>query len=197
MVLLPLRHYKTSHVNEPLNEVDELRRLTSAALKTHGFPGAIAFLSLNDAIRKYPSNHPTALMQEFTVEWAAMGIFMHDMEKKHREEFPKLRVNVWQDPLSAIISLSDYLEEFNRPKVSFQPQSRQTRMKYYYDCKQVDVRVSNLGTLTVKMTYANKSSKAIAASVKQKETNDYFDPIFGYVDLESIGIKKVVYEQAL
>ena len=197
MVLLPLRHYQTNHENEPINEKDELQKLIVSSLETHGFPGAIAFLSLNDAIRKYPSNHPNALLQEFSVEWAAMGIFMHDMANKHKKSFPNLRVDVWQDPLSAIISLSDYLEEFNRPKVTFLPKAKITQMKYYYDCKQVAVSVSELGVLSVKMTYTNKSSKAIAASFKQIETEDYFASRFGYVDLESMGIKKVLYEQTL
>lgn len=195
MVILPLRYYQMAHVNEPINEVGQLKELIASALETHGFPGAIAFLSLNDTIRKYPSEQPTALLQEFSVEWAAMGIFMHDMAVKHKDFYPKLRVNILQDPLSAIISIADYLEEFNRPKVLFQPKSRQSRMRYYSDCSAVEVRSDDKGTLTIKMKYISDKSKAIAAAYKKEETEVYFSPGNGYVDLAPMGIRKVVYEQ--
>ena len=195
MVMLPLRHYQMVHINEPVNEDDQLKKITASALETHGFPGAIAFLSLNDTIRKYPSNHPLALLQEFSVEWAAMGIFMHDMAEKHKKSYSKLRVNILQDPLSAIISMSDYLEEFNRPKVQFQPKSRQSRMRYYSDCSAVEVECDDDGTLAVRMKYISDASKAIAAAFKKEETEDYFSPGTGYVDLAPMGIRKVVYEQ--
>lgn len=195
MVMLPLRHYQTRHQKEPITENEQLKKLTAMALGTHGFPGAIAFLSLNDAIRKYPTEQPMALVQLFVVEWAAMGIFMHDMAGKHKELYPKLRVNIQQDPLSAIISLADYLEEFNRPKVQFRTKSRQNRLRYYCDCSIVDVSCNNQGNLIVRMKYNSETSKAIAAAFKKKETEDYFDPSNGYVDLAPMGIKKVVYEQ--
>lgn len=195
MVMLPLRHYQMLHVNEPVNEDVQLRKLTESALATHGFPGAIAFLSLNDTIRKYPSKQPMALLHEFSVEWAAMGIFMHDMAGKHKKVYPKLRVNILQDPLSVIISMADYLEEFNRPKVQFKPKSRQSRMRYYSDCSAVEVICDDEGTLKVRMKYISDASKAIAAAFKKEETEDYFTPGTGYVDLAPMGIRKVVYEQ--
>lgn len=195
MVMLPLRHYMAYSVNEPLDTINELHQLTATALETHGFPGAIAFLSLNDAIRKYPTDQPLAILQEFSVEWAAMGIFMHDMVGKHKKTFPKLQLNISQDPLSAIISLADYLEEFKRPKVQFQPKSRQSRMRYYNDCTQVGVSVDTEGTLIVRMKYSNDTSKAIAAVFKKEETEDYFESGNGYVNLAPMGIRRVVYEQ--
>jgi len=195
MVMLPLRHYQTAHQKEPLSESEQLKNLTAAALKTHGFLGAIAFLALNDTIRKYPTEQPSALLHEFSVEWAAMGIFMHDMAGKHKDSYPKIRVNIQQDPLSAIISIADYLEEFNRPKVKFQPKARQSRLRYYSDCSSVAVNCDANGTLSVKMSYNSETSKAVASAFKKKETEDYFDSSNGYVDLGPAGIKKVVYEQ--
>lgn len=196
MVMLPLRHYQMAHVNEPVNEDDQLKKLTASALETHGFPGAIAFLSLNDTMRKYPSKQSLALLHDFSVEWAAMGIFMHDMAGKHKKVYPKLRVNILQDPLSVIISIADYLEEFNRPKVQFLPKSRQSRMRYYSDCSTVEVKCDDEGTLTVRMKYNSDASKAIAAAFKKEETEVYFSPGSGYVDLAPMGIRKVVYEQS-
>lgn len=191
MVLLPVRHYMTEHVDEPMNESDELKNLVASALSTHGFPGAVAFLSLNDTIKKYPADQPLSLLHEFSVEWAAMGIFMHDMAAMHKIKYPKLRVNIMEDPLSAIISLADYLEEFNRPKVQFRSKAKESRMKYYSDCSEVEISSDGNGILTVSMKYNNEASKAIGAAFKKDETEDYFDLGNGYVDLEAIGIKKV------
>lgn len=195
MVYLPLRKYQTTIHNEPVMEKEQLVAHTSLALETHGFPGAIAFLSLNDAIRKHPVESHLAKLQEFSVEWAAMGIFMHDMEGKHRESLPEIRVDISQDPLSAIISLADYLEEFDRPNVSFLPRARQSRMKYFSDCSGVEVNVDASGIMDVCMAYRKESGKAIAAEFKTKETDHYFNPSNGYVDLSGIGIKQVVYKQ--
>ena len=191
MVLLPVRHYMTEHVDEPMNESDELKNLVASALSTHGFPGAVAFLSLNDTIKKYPADQPLSLLHEFSVEWAAMGIFMHDMAAMHKIKYPKLRVNIMVDPLSAIISLADYLEEFNRPKVQFRSKAKESRMKYYSDCSEVEISSDGNGILTVSMKYNNEASKAIGAAFKKDETEDYFDLGNGYEDLEAIGIKKV------
>lgn len=194
MVLMPLQYYANKKGVAPMYEKKEFQRLIQEALKTHGFPGAIAFLALNDAIRKYPSEQPNAMLQEFCVEWAAMGIFMHDMAGKQEKNFPKLRVCIEKDPLSAIISISDYLEEFSRPKVKILPKFKESRMKYYHDCTQVSVEMGEEGTLTVKMKYTNASNKAIANEFKRKETYSYFDPGNGYVDLSPIGVRKVVFE---
>jgi hypothetical protein len=195
MVYLPLRKYQASHHNEPAMEIEKLVDYTTLALETHGFPGAIAFLSLNDAIRKHPTEAPLARLQEFSIEWAAIGIFMHDMEGKHRKFMPEIRLKISQDPLSVIISLADYLEEFDRPKVSFYSRSRQSRMKYYSDCSGVEVNVDASGVMDVCMEYRKESGKVIAAEFKTKETDNYFNPSNGYVDLSGIGIKRVVYKQ--
>ena len=196
MVFLPLRNYQTSPANVSVYDKQFLLEQTRAAMETHGFPGAIAFLSLNDAIRKKPVADPAAKIQEFAIEWAAMGIFMHDMEKKHKKLFPKLRVSFAQDPLSAIIALADYLEEFNRPKVSFVSKSRESRVKYYSDCSDIEINIDSKGILNINMKYNKEASKAIAAVFKTEETEDYFNPTNGYVDLSPLGVKKVVYLQS-
>lgn len=194
MVFLPLRNYETTHRNEPVFEKNRLVELTTSAMDTHGFPGAIAFLTLNDAIRKSVVTEPLAIMHEFMVEWAAMGIFMHDMEGKHREHFPKLRLSFFQDPLSSVVAMADYLEEFNRPKVAFKSKLKESRARYSYDCSLVEI--NNMGSvLNVEMHYSNNASKAIAAQFKRKETDDYFNPSRGYIDMLPLGINKVVYSQ--
>lgn len=193
MVFLPLLHYQTSLPNYSIQEKESLNEMTTAALETHGFPGAIAFLSMNDAIRNYPCSLPSAKIHEFSVEWAAMGIFMHDMEGKHKKLFPKLRINFSQDPLSSIISLADYLEEFDRPKVSFSSEQNISKMSFLSDCSSVKVNVDSTGTLNVGMKYTSETSKVIATKFKREETENYFNSSTGYLDLSSLGIKKVNY----
>lgn len=194
MMFLPLRNYETTHRNEPVFEKDRLVELTMSALDTHGFPGAIAFLSLNDAIRKSVVTEPMAKIHEFMVEWAAMGIFMHDMEGKHRKQFPRLKLSFIQDPLSSVVAMADYLEEFDRPKVTFTSRSKESRARYGFDCSLVNVNLEG-SVLNVEMSYVNNSSKAIAAEFKREETEHYFNPSNGYVDLKPLGINKVVYSQ--
>ena len=83
------------------------------------------------------------------------------------------------------------MEEFNRPKVQFRSKAKESRMKYYSDCSEVEISSDGNGILTVSMKYNNEASKAIGAAFKKDETEDYFDLGNGYVDLEAIGIKKV------
>lgn len=195
MVYLPLRNYQHYHYNELVGEEDRLVEQTQIALMTHGFPGAIAFLSLNDAIRKHPTEHPLARLQEFSVEWAAMGVFMHDMEGTHRKNNLGLRLNINQDPLSTIVSIADFLEEFNRPKVTFVPKAHEGRIKYYSDCSSVEIRLNEGCVLEVLMSYNKESHRAIAAAFKTEETDNYFNPNNGFINLSPIGIRRVVYKQ--
>lgn len=195
MMFLPLRNYQSEHRNDSIYENKHLAKLTEKALETHGFPGAIAFIALNDAIRKSVPCSALDRMHQFEVEWAAMGIFMHDMEGKHKEGLHELSLSFEQDPLSSMISVADYLEEFNRPKVKFKKKLKESRMRYYFDCLQVDVDVTPDGVMDVCMKYTNTNGKVIASSFKRQETDDYFNPSIGYIDMNPLGIKRVVYSQ--
>ncbi|MFA6012636.1 MAG: hypothetical protein WC799_21770 [Desulfobacteraceae bacterium] len=107
---------------------EKLLRLTDSALSSsHGFMGAIGFLTMNDSVRRYPA--PQSPLHLLLVEWVATAIMMHDMAKiywgnrKEREnpENPFLRLSFDVDPLSAFITLVDEIEDFERPTVSFSP----------------------------------------------------------------------------
>ena len=164
-------------------------------METHGFPGAVAFLTLNDAVRKSVVDEPIAKIHQFSVEWASMGIFMHDMEGMHKKRFPKLRLSFTQDPLSSLVSFADYLEEFNRPKAVFTLSEEGSKIKYETTCSDVELEVTADGIMKVGMTYKDSNSKAIASAFKNAETEDYFNPSIGYIDMSSIGIKRVDYYQ--
>ena len=68
-------------------------------------------------------------------------------------------------------------------------------MKFYSDCSAVEINVNSDGVLSVGMKYTRTSSKVVAAEFKRKETDDYFNPSTGYLDLSSLGIKRVEYTQ--
>lgn len=79
LMYCPLNGYRALDRNAPATWRARLTEITARALRrTHGLPGAIGFLYLNDVIRDYPrdATHP---IKQFCVEWAAMAILMHDM----------------------------------------------------------------------------------------------------------------------
>ena len=85
------------------------------------------------------------------------------------------------------------MEEFDRPKVSFSSEQNISKMSFLSDCSSVKVNVDSTGTLNVGMKYTSETSKVIAAKFKREETENYFNSSTGYLDLSSLGIKKVNY----
>jgi len=58
LLFAPFHGYSTSMPIDPANWHDNLIELVRISLtKTHGFPGAISFLHLNDILRKHPSKN--------------------------------------------------------------------------------------------------------------------------------------------
>src|SRR5690606_19673947 len=76
-----LQGYQTQNAACPSTWNEEITRLTDKALTlTHGLPGALGFLHLNDCVRQYPSQRESPLHLLCT-EWVAAAIMMHDMSK--------------------------------------------------------------------------------------------------------------------
>lgn len=196
MVLLPFRQYQKPRVGQPSFVAEEMyEKIKKAMEQTHGLPGGIAFLELNDAIRSYPCNSPLVAQHDFSIEWAAMGIVMHDMVSQHKKD-ASLHIDFLKDPLSSIVSLADYLEEFHRPNVSFTHAARSSKIIYSHACEKAVVSV-NGNTLNVEMKYAKKSDLANANHFKKEETEDYFGGSSPYIDMKSIGVDRVVFKAAL
>lgn len=190
IILQPFNYYQYSSSDKPNDYRDRLTNLIFKSLhKTHGFPGGIAFLSLYDAVRAYPIPREAAL-DHFTMEWAAMGVMMHDM-KDICMDYPELRINLLRDPLSAVVSLADFLEEFNRPSALFTADEKESRVEYTCACNKVEIDVTTRGELNISMYYNNKGNFVTAAVYKEKETKQYFDPISGFIDLSELGISRV------
>lgn len=192
LVLLPFRQYHKPRHGQPsfvLKEMEE--KVMKAMVQTHGLPGGIAFLELNDKIRVYPPMLPSIARHDFSIEWAAMGIVMHDMVSQHKDD-GTLCIDFSKDPLSSIVTLADYLEEFQRPNVEFVNSAYNSRIKYGYACKEVKLSIVE-HTLSVKMKYKQKSFLATANHFKREETEEYFGGESPYLDLNSIGISEVVF----
>ena len=196
LIFLPFRHYKRLKLIQPSSADNEMKRMIKKALGTHGFPGGIAFLELSDAIRKYPSPSKQSAIHDLSIEWAAMGIIMHDMVRLHKEDFPSLRIDFAKDPLSSIVTLADFLEEFDRPNVEFEQREKNSLIKYSVACSDIDVSLQGR-KLEVIMRYCTEGQLASANHFKKEETDDYFDPELGYLDMSSIGINQVIFKPIL
>lgn len=198
LIMYPFYGYKSPTNDCPCMWHGKLEQLLSDSLsKTHGFPGALAFLYLNDIVRKYPAKE-VALWQ-ICVEWAALGIMMHDMggiyrgERKSGEpENEFLRLSFDKDPLSCIVTLADVLEEFERPSVSFNEDVKNHDVEFHYGASCVSAELSfKEDVMYITYLYNDDDERIKNIQFKHKENKEYFDPRYGYVDLSSIGIHKV------
>lgn len=105
-----------------------------AFFETHGLPGALTFLYLNDKLRDHTKKweRPSGIL---TLEMAATAILMHDMQKLYAEtdnansyppvsyylkpRHPELRLPFRSDPVSYIVTLADLIQDYSR--VNIQP----------------------------------------------------------------------------
>lgn len=200
LIMYPFHGYKMPTNSTPCNWDERLLSLVSDSLsKTHGFPGALGFLYLNDIVKKYP--YPTDLsIQNLCIEWVALGIMMHDMKgiywgKGKEDGQPEnefLRLTFKRDPLSCIIALADVLQDFERPMVNFDININPMGSMFNYDfsCQSTSLSVIN-DIIEVRYNFKNEDYRITNIDFKKAEEKDYFDPRYGYVDLSSIGIKRV------
>lgn len=201
LIFCPLNGYHLLDRNVPATWHQRLKNLTSLSLReTHGFPGAIGFLYFNDALREFPNLkiHP---IRQFCVEWAAMGIMMHDMGKiywgdkgtESPPENPQLQLHFDIDPLGCIIALADVLEDFERPVVEFSSGDDHSIGYYSTACNSSHLEYVN-GTLTIKYQMKSAKQKAKKRFYMEKEHKEYFAPNVGYLNLAAAGINKVSME---
>ena len=194
LVLRPFHHYLRSFKMDPIQERGRLEKLVRAAMGTHGLPGALAFLSLNDSIRDFPAPTTGALINDFAMEWAAMGIMMHDMvDLSKSAEGNGLGLDFIKDPLSSIVAFADYLEEFNRPSVKFSSYPNKSELSYGTSCKSVQVSTDAQRNLVITMQYNTPEELVLARSFKEKETEDYFNRSSGFIDMSGLGIENVLF----
>ena len=168
----------------------------SAYRKTHGFPGALAFMYLNDAVRKFMGTMNIKQAEcRFIQDWATVGIMMHDMVglyygREKRPDQPRFKLEVDKDPLSCIIAMADILEEFGRPLAKNCVYNKGIITRFDYPCNQTEVVINNK-TLEITYKYKLKSEKVRNEKWRKDEIEDYFRVPSGYIDLSAIGIERV------
>lgn len=198
LLMYPLYGYMTPQKNEPFGWNDSMVELIRKSMEqTHGFPGAIGFLYLNDLIRKYPCSGDEAI-RSFSIDWAAMAIMMHDMLKVYRGNMANgvpensfLRIHLDQDPLSWVVAFADFLEEFERPSLCLAKNKKGVPLyDYSHTCDSVKIECDS-GLMKITFVYCDDKNKVNGMLFKGKENQEYFDPIIGYVDMLSAEISNV------
>ena len=130
------------------------------------------------------------------MEWAAVAIMMHDMSqiyhgKGKTPERPHLRLDAKVDPLSALITLADILQDFERPVGKFSARrTRGVKLSYNHSCKYTAI---NLDGNSLNINY-NMRSKDLAfkRSMIPNEQADFFDLRYGYMNLKAWGLDNVI-----
>ncbi|MEA4991754.1 hypothetical protein SDC9_14468 [bioreactor metagenome] len=203
LFMAPFKGYQLKAAAAPSTWQDSLNEMVRQSVTvTHGLPGAINFLHLNDMLRKYPDH--TKPMHRFGMEWAAMAIMMHDMAKLYgRVENgmlkvinPQLRVSFNRDPLSFLLTLTDLIQDFGRPDSRFKTHDNNKNIvtvRYRHRCERVELKWDdNKKNLTILYKYKNKGDY-LNNLLKFQPENEilYFDPEKGYLDYSWLGIERI------
>lgn len=203
LVFHALQGYRIPNAAAPSTWNKKLEQITDIALSmTHGFPGALGFLHLNDCIRRYP-DRPESPLRLLCIEWAAAAIMMHDMAKIYwgkgepdsgTPEYPFLRLSFKKDPLSAIVTLADFIQDFERPNAVFgvckRSRGKEVTLKFVPSCSSTELQIAD-SNLSIQYNMRNEESRAVKRISVLKEEDQYFNAQYGYLDMSSLGIDKV------
>lgn len=126
---------------------------------------------------------------------------MHDMEsvywtdegrRKGYPHRPHLRLKAAVDPLSALITLADILQEFERPVCKFlRDGSDNISLSYDHSCVGSSAAVSPRGEMTLEFRMSDRSALAVKRSPLSREQTGHFHPASGYLDLRGWGVREV------
>lgn len=196
LLVCPFFGYLPHNVGAKKNtaDIDVEGAMSSAYKKSHGFPGALAFLALADKTFKFPDvlDH-NAATTKLKTEWAAVAIMMHDMEGLYSKGHNYFKLSFDVDPLSCIIAMADVLEEFERPNAVFENDEDDHRdvvhLSYNVHC--VATHLSVVGTeLKIVYEYDTQEEAIKNEEWRKKEITKYFEPSIGFIDLSALGIDK-------
>lgn len=187
-----MRHASTQMERKVLGLIERGLR------ETHGMPGAIGFMCLNDRIQRY---HQIPSFKEASyrliLDWAAVGIMMHDMVGLYWDDKDKktpknslLRLSFDLDPLSSIVAMADILEEFYRPYANFKKKVSKVDLTYEFPCVKTEMFLQDT-TLHIRYLYKQNKDAALNKKRRIDEVNSYFAPANGFIDLSTLGIKSV------
>lgn len=204
LLIYPLYGYDANAVKQPNEDQRNLAiNLMDAGLKnTHGTPGALGFTGLNHKIRQFGKTDPFFESSfRLVLDWAAVGIMMHDMPgvywgKDNKTDVPLnsiLRLDFKKDPLSCLVSLADILEEFHRPSAHFKNHNKgkvdeYVSVTYDFVCKGSRIEIEG-DTLVITYIYYDEAERSKSKGRREDEVRDYLDPQNGYLNLSSWGVK--------
>ena len=203
LVFYPLSGYRKPNPTEPVDWSRMLRGLVSDGLAlTHGVPGAIALLHLNDIIRASPLGDSDSPVRRFCIEWAAMAVMMHDMAKIYADvengavkpKNPQLRVSLANDPLSFVLTLTDQIQDFARPDAVFRnSRTHEVEATYKSRCESVSLDwEEGQRLLRIIYEYRNPGDYVLNRDEFLPENQLlYFHPINGYLEYTNIGINRI------
>lgn len=208
LLIYPFYGYSETNLkHSPIQLEKEVSEMIEKGLRnTHGLPGALGFMCLNDKIRNY-RQIPTfsGASYRLILDWAAVGIMMHDMlnvywgdkerkEKKKRPCHPSLKLSFDLDPLSSLITMADVLEEFYRPYAQFNTidykKERTVALNYGFPCVETAAEIKGR-MLYIRYKYKDSKDAAFNRRRRIEEAQEYFHKDFGYMDLSSLGIEGV------
>jgi len=194
-----MRGYQTIGAPHAARWVNEIEETTKSLLTgTHGFPGSIGFLYLNDCLQpKKRMLRDGFRFRQLCVEWAALAILMHDAEKVYREK-SYLRLSMKKDPLSFVLTLADSIQDFARCSATFphaeerEAEDKEIKMKYKEPCEDVEIDWD----ATRKELQVTYRMNGHARTVQKRgfingEAHSLFDPGNGYLDLSGSGLSRV------
>lgn len=197
-----LHGYQFPEPTCPSTWTERLVQLSDKALMTtHGFPGALGFLYLNDCVRRHPCRRISPI-HLLCIEWAATAIMMHDMSKIYWgdgikagriPDNPFLRVSFGVDPLSALITLTDVIQDFDRPFGVFGKTlgGSTVSLDYESSCLGTELDLDASGRLTITYRMRSVEARAQKRACLTGELREYFDARYGYLDMSSLGITEV------
>jgi hypothetical protein len=200
LLFCPYNGYRFLNRATPSSWHHQLNEITAKALrKTHGLPGAIGFLYLNDVLKDYP-NDKTHPIRQFCVEWAAMAIMMHDMPQIYWDSKTgppsnghiRLKFNI--DPLSCVIALADELEDFARPIAYFSDTKVGVECEYKDSSDECQLEIQGTfpsAVMKIEYKFKNKDQCIIKRHSLVGKQIEYFDAQYGYLDFSGAGIKRV------
>jgi len=194
MFFLPFFGYQSNIDTQFVNQ--HLIELT--ANYTHSLYSSLCLLTLKDSMASYPK---TPSLYDFCVEWAALGVLMHDFGRIYeskdqkggliRPRYPFLRLSFSKDPISSLLVLSDYLQEFKRPRAKFSKINGDVSVKYVCNCNKCTVEIID-NKLLIKFYYSELTIEMKRDALSERDR--LFDRHYGFLDLSDIGVSEVIVE---
>lgn len=198
-----LSGYINPNAASPSTWKARITAVVRAALNgTHGLPGALGFLHLNDCIRRFPSETESPL-NLLCIEWVATAIMMHDMCKTYwgasragvdAPQNPHLRLSFARDPLSSLLTLVDVIQDFERPGAIFATAGRGKKqhvsLGYESSCTGTTLDLRNR-SLSIQYGMRTRESLATKRGFVQKESAELFSSQYGFLDMAALGVDSV------